>query len=76
MEKKTHRGRMWNVMGNFCAECGSIFFLKGQKQERFWRKLLGKDKKGYKVSGSKNPLFREVLEQVKRSADGDCGEPK
>ena len=40
--------------------------MKGQEQERFWRTLLGKTRRD-------TTPFKEVLEQVKRSADADCG---
>ena len=29
--------------------------------------------KGHKVSSIRNPFFREVLEQAKKSVDSDCG---
>ena len=46
VEKKAHRGRIWNVMGN-------EHFLR-EEQEQLWRTLLGKNKKGYKDSGRRN----------------------
>ena len=36
-------------------------------------KLLGKSKKGHKVSCNRSSLSERFLEQVKKSADADCG---
>ena len=59
-------------VNNFCAECGSISLSKWHGQGRYQRMPLKKNKKECEVSGDMSPC-KEVLEQVKRSADKDCG---
>ena len=44
---------------------GSTLLFKEQEQERIWRTLLGKNKKGYKVSGSRNPPSRRFWNKSK-----------
>ena len=59
MEKKAHRGRIWNVMGNEQLIRGMweyVTLKKGQKENRFWKMRRGRGKKEYKVSGNRNPL--------------------
>ena len=77
VEKKAHRGRLWKVFGSEQLLHGiwEYFTLK-----RVWARNLPADaaqekqegKQGRSVATGVSP-FKEVLEQVKRSADTDCG---
>ena len=42
-----------------------MLLLKAQKEERSWRTLLGKHKKGYKFSGSRKPLSERFWNKSK-----------
>ena len=50
-----------------------IFTLERAGARTILADAAQKNKKGYKVSGSRNIPSEVVLEQVRRSADADCG---
>ena len=62
VEKKAHRGRIWKVMGK-------EHFLRGM-----WEYFVLDRAEARKILAvAAGTPFKEVLEQVKRSADADCG---
>ena len=75
MEKKANRGRLWNVFG-------SEQFLRG-----IWENFTGKRAGARKTSSgccsgearriarsvATRAFINEILKQIKRSADTDCG---
>ena len=75
VERKAHRGRIWKVMDN-------AQFLRGMWEystlERAGARTILADAVREKQGGiqgqrQQGSFFKEVLEQVKRSADADCG---
>ena len=75
VENKAHRGRLWKIFG-------SEQLLRGTWEyctlKRAWtRKKIAaaaqENQEGIQSQWQKESPFREVLEQVKRSADTDCG---
>ena len=73
-ERKAHRGRLWKIFG-------SEQFLRGMWEyltfKRAWARKVSADAPQEKQEGiqgqwQQESPFKEVLEQVKRSADTDC----
>ena len=62
-------GRYLGV-NNFCAECGVTSLLIGQMQGRL---IPANATLGKQSQWQQEPPFKEALEQIKRSADTDCG---
>ena len=75
LEKEAHRGRLWKVFGSeqFLRGMWEYFTLK-----RAWARKNLADAAQEKQEGKQGQWqyespFKEVLEQVRRSADTDCG---
>ena len=74
VEKKAHRGRLWKVFGSeqFLSGMCEFFTLKRAGTRTILADCSGKTKRK-QGQWRQEPPFKEVLEQVKRSADTECG---
>ena len=60
-------------MNNFCAECGTHLLLKGAEVRKILAEASRERQEEVQGQWQQESLFREVLEQVKRTAVADCG---
>ena len=75
MEKKAHRGTIWKVMGNEQLIRGmwEYFTLERTEVRKILAEASREKQEGIQGQWQQETAFREVLEQVKKSADADCG---
>ena len=74
-EQKAHRGRIWTMMGNEQLLCGmwDYFTLEREGARKILADAAWEQQEGIQGQCQQESPFREVLEQVKRSADADSG---
>ena len=75
VERKAHRGRIWKVMGNeqFLRGMWEYFTLKRADAKKILEDDSREKQEGKQGQWQQESPFKEVLEQVKRSADTGCG---
>ena len=75
VEKKAHRGRIWKVMGTeqFLRGMWWYFTLERVGARKILADAAEEKQEGIQGQLQQESPFKEVLEQVRRSADTDCG---
>ena len=74
VEKKAHRGKVWKVFGceRFLGGMSEYFTLKRAGARKNRADAAREKQEGKQGQWQQESPFKEVLEQVKRSADADC----
>ena len=75
MEKKAHRGSLCKVFGSEQFRCGmwEYFTLKRAGARKILADAAQEKQEGKQGQWQQESHFKEVLEQVTRSVDTDCG---
>ena len=75
VEQKAHRGRIWKVMGTeqFIRGMWAYFTLERTEVRKILAEASREKHEGIQGQWIQESPFRAVLEQVKKSADADCG---
>ena len=75
VEKKAHQGRLWKVFGSehFLRGMWEYFTLKRAGARKIPADIDQEKHEGKQGQWQQESPFKEVLEQVERCADTDCG---
>ena len=71
VEKKAHRGRIWNVMGNeqFISGMWEYFTLERAEENMILEDASREKQEGIQGQWQQESPFREILEQARRNED-------
>ena len=74
VERKAHRGKLWKIFGSeqFLRGMWEYFTLKRTRARKTAADAAQEKREGMQGHWQQESFFKEVLEQVKRSADTDC----